>query len=196
MKKTAQHGFTLVELLIAMALFLIVVSIAVGGFVNALHTQREVAALIAAQSNAGLALEQMARDVRTGYLFCHDVGASTPSSTCGCVVTAGPVWTCDELSFYNAQGANAVYARAGQQLTDSESGNVQPVTGSNVAVKYLKFTLFGNIEGDTWNPRVTISMGVSPSSSDPVVQNNLINLQTTVSAREIDCDTTGGTVAC
>ncbi len=64
------RGFTIVELLVAMGIFLIVVEIAVGGFVNALRAQKQVAALIAAEGNADLALEQMAREIRTGY-FCH-----------------------------------------------------------------------------------------------------------------------------
>src|ERR1700733_9454937 len=39
-----KQGFTLVELLVAIAIFSILVAIGVGGFVHALHTQREVAA--------------------------------------------------------------------------------------------------------------------------------------------------------
>ena len=56
-------GFTLVELLVAIGIFSILMAVGVGGFVHALHTQREVAALIATQSNASIALEQMARDL-------------------------------------------------------------------------------------------------------------------------------------
>jgi hypothetical protein len=36
-------------------------------------------------------------------------------------------------------------------------------------------------------------MGITPSSTDPSLVDNLINLQTTVSAREIDCTQTGMT---
>ena len=73
----ARHtkGFTLVELLVAMALFSILMAIAAGGFVRALRSEREVSAMMAAESNVKLALEQMAREMRTGYLFCHDPGS-------------------------------------------------------------------------------------------------------------------------
>ena len=63
------------ELLVAVALFSILMSIAAGGFVRALRSEREVSAMMAAESNVNLALEQMAREMRTGYLFCHDPGA-------------------------------------------------------------------------------------------------------------------------
>ena len=59
-----RKGFTLIELMVAVSLFAIIVGIAVGGFANALHTQHEVTLLLAVQSNATLAFEQMAREIR------------------------------------------------------------------------------------------------------------------------------------
>ncbi len=170
------------ELLVAIGLFSVVVAIAVGGFTNALRTQREVAALIAAQSNAGLALEQIAREVRTGYFFCHD---SSGASTCSCSLN-GFALTCSNLSFENASGAAVGYSLANNALARSENGSpAQPITSDNVAVRYLIFTLFGNAEGSQWNPRITISIGVAPNSADPALQSDVLNLQTTVSARGV-----------
>ena len=67
--RNSRSAFTLVEMLVAIALFSVVVSIAVGGFTRALRTQRQVIALIAANSNMSLALEQMAREMRTSINF-------------------------------------------------------------------------------------------------------------------------------
>ncbi len=50
-KAGSRAGFTLVELLVAIALFSIAVSVAVGGFVRVLRTQRQIVALIAANSS-------------------------------------------------------------------------------------------------------------------------------------------------
>src|SRR5689334_8349161 len=90
-------GFTLVEVLIAIGLFSILFAIAGGGFVNTLRAQRQLSAMMAAESNVSIALEEMARDMRTGYLFCHDL---TGVSTCDipldplrhCTVDAGTSW--------------------------------------------------------------------------------------------------------
>ena len=191
-----KKGFTLIELLVAIALFAIIISIAVGGFVDALRTQRQVSFLLATQSNVSLALEQMAREIRTGYLFCHDA-ASPPNMTCSCTVASG-VWTCSNLDFYNANSQDVQYRLTGGSLEKGISNaNYQSITGDNVSVKYLTFVIFGNTEGDQWNPRITITLGVAPSSSDPGISNDVLNLQTSISAREIDCSVSTSTgVSC
>lgn len=187
MKKHGRKGFTIIELLVTIGLFSVIVAIAAGGFTSALRAQRQVAALISAQANAGLALEQIAREARTGYLFCHDT-SGVP--TCSCTVSVD-VWTCSELNFINGYGTEVNYAIADGGLTKKESGGAaQPVTSDNVFVSNLTFRLFGHQEGDHWTPRITILMGVSPSSTDPVLRANVLNLQTTVSARTIDCTQT------
>jgi len=196
MKHEMKKAFTLIELLVAIGVFSILVAIGVGGFVNALHTQRQIAGFIAAQSNASVALEQMAREMRTGFLFCHDPGDPNPNATCfpSCTVTnvsgLTSVWTCNGImDFYNVSNENVDYALQNGELARSVTGasGYTPITGSNIKVTSLVFTLFGSIEGDNWNPRVTISLGVSPSSSDPALASDVLHLQTTVSARQIDC---------
>jgi prepilin-type N-terminal cleavage/methylation domain-containing protein len=216
-----RSGFTIIELLVAIGLFTIVVTIAVGGFTNALKTQRQVSSLIATQSNVSIALEQMTREIRTGYLFCHDAddqGNVVPSPVCGCTITDSgydpsdpadpsspadtsgevnngdyPKWTCNALDYYTADGTHVTYSVVnGELMRDQNDGNgPQSITGANVDVQNLKFVLFGNIEGDNWTPRVTIGIGVSPNSTDPATKNDVVNLQTTVSSRIIDCTAAG-----
>ncbi|HVO28701.1 MAG TPA: prepilin-type N-terminal cleavage/methylation domain-containing protein [Candidatus Paceibacterota bacterium] len=190
-------GFTLIEVLVSVILFAVFVTIAVGGFVSALHSQREVAFLIAAQSNAGTALEQMAREIRTGYLFCNDPGHNgNPGPACAypiCTITNN-VWTCSELDFYDANSENVHYKLQGGSLLRSDTGSTGtfvPITADNVRITYLDFTLFGNTEGDHWNPRITIAMQVVPSSTDPALTSDILNLQTSISARTIDCPQNG-----
>jgi prepilin-type N-terminal cleavage/methylation domain-containing protein len=191
MNMSTKKGFTLVELLVAIGLFAIVVAIAAGGFVNALRTQREVAGLIAAQSNASLALEQMAREIRTGYLFCHAVGSQTASAACGCTTAVvGAPWTCNAIAFINANEENVVYLLAGTELQKATNGSTASVTGANVKITRLSFILQGQEEGDQWPPRITISMGVTANSTDPAIASDVFNIETSVSARAIDCDAT------
>jgi len=188
---TGNHnkGFTLIEVVIAIALFSILVAIAAGGFTNALRAQREISSFIGAESNASLALEQMAREARTGYLFCHDVNGALSCST-QCALN-GTVLTCPDLNFYNAQTEHVDYSVTNGTLIRTDQGVATAITGDNVVVKYLTFTIFGNQEDDHWNPRITITMGVSPNSTDPAAASDVVNLQTTVSAREIDCNVSG-----
>ena len=198
-----KKGFTLIEMLVTVGLFAIIITIAVGGFTNAIRTQQQVSSLISTQSNVSLALEQMSREVRTGYLFCHLPGVNSPNGTagttpsasnadCGCTFSAAPApagaWTCTGLDFYDDGSHNIVYSLQNGALMESIDGHLaQSITGDTVSVKYLQFQLFGQTENDHWTPRVTVSLGISPSSTDPAVMNDVFNLETTVSARTIDC---------
>lgn len=171
-KFASKEGFTLVEILVAIAVFSIATSIAVGSFTRILKSQRQTASLIAANSNASLTIEQIAREIRTGKNFCR--GNSCPSP--------------DFLSFVNARDQNVVYCLAEEAVwkgVDAREGcggrSFQKVTSDNVRVVYLNFRLFGHREGDGFPPRVTIIMGVS--SPEAGVSGTVYNFQTTVSAR-------------
>jgi len=215
-----KRGFTLVEILVAISIFSIVVAIATGGFISSLRTERQVSSLLSSQSNASLVLEQMAREIRTGSLFCHDDGASDINYDCnlpsgsapGNGVTACtpidsgyayspapdalagnsdlPMWDCPSLSFFNAEGEHVTYSldpATKALMKTTEPSPAQSITGNSVVVENLHFIIFGNIAGDSWTPRVTIVLGVAPSSTDQSVKSDVLNLETTVSARTIDC---------
>lgn len=153
------RGFTMVELLVAMSLFIVVISLVSGVFVRALRTQRTIVALIAANGNAALTIEQMMREIRTGKSFSV---------------------TGNELSFVNAKDESVSYNLG----TDATKGlgflarNTQRLTAENVDVKKLDFTLLNT---PPYPPRITISLqvgAVNAPASEPV-----ISLQTTISAR-------------
>ncbi len=159
----ARAGFTLVELLVAITLFSIVISIAVGGFVRALRTQRQIISLIAANSNASLAIEQMARELRTGKNLVCDNGARF----------------CDALTFQNADNDTVVYlVEDGVLERKVNSGEPQPFTAANVRIPYAHFSV-----PDTNPDRVTISLGVGVYN--PELEENITNIQTTVSSRAL-----------
>jgi prepilin-type N-terminal cleavage/methylation domain-containing protein len=209
-----KKGFTLIEMLVTVGLFTIIITIAIGGFLRAIATQREVSSLIAAQSNVSLTLEQMARQMRTGYLFCNSpynettgvfVSGKTASPPalpdCDCTYSVSPApqgsWTCQAIDFYDSNSDEIRYQLSAsgtimESINSASPSAFQPVTGNDVSVKYLQFQLLGETEGDHWPPRITISIGIAPSSTDPAVSSDVSNLETTVSARTIDCDSQNG----
>ncbi len=169
-------GFTLVDLLVAIGIFSVVASIATGGFINALRTQRQISALLAADSNVSLALEQMAREIRTGSNFC------LPNIT-DCLP--------NELVFNNAKGERVNYRLATdgtgtieKGVTNSNGTKFSKITGGNAKIEYLKFALLGNLSDDRLQSRITIAVGVSAKAIG--VSGNVIHLQTTVSPRQLD----------
>lgn len=161
-------GFTIVELLVAIGLFGAIVSIAMGGFVRALQTQKQIVALITANSNVSLVIEQMSREIRTGFNFCN---LNCPS---------------DSLTFTNSRGEQVTYAYGvavgyGTITRQVGSGNINPITADNVNIRYLNFKVS---ENPSYPPRVTILVGLSPKIGQAInVSENITNIQTTVSVR-------------
>lgn len=176
-------GFTIIELLVAIAIFSVVVSVAVGGFVRALRTQRQVVALMAANSNVSLAIEQMAREIRTGRNFT--VNNPFLFTDCGSDPSRG-----SELTFTNGlldQITYRFFSMAEEGFIDREvNGASDHITGKNVRIRYVCFGLLGDqpYPGDEYPPRVTVSIGISPVAQG--VSDNITNIQTTISARQID----------
>lgn len=168
--RTHRAGFTLAELLIAIGVFAVIISIAIGGFVRAMRTQRQVVALVGVNGNASVLLEQIAREVRTGRDFNAGV------SGCGQ----------SQLAFTNTNDAVVVYGiGANHELERSENSGVPiSLTGSDLSVERLSFCLMGNAAGDGLPPRVTISMSVRGKAAG--IEGIVTTLQTTISARQLD----------
>jgi prepilin-type N-terminal cleavage/methylation domain-containing protein len=167
-----RSGFTLIEFLVAFSLFVIILSISVGGFIRALRIQRQLVGLASANSNVSLALEQMAREIRNGIDFQCNA-------------------ECDNLTFHNLQGDTIAYQlfSDGEKTTIQRSescvqpspgctgGDYEDITGTNVRINYLRFTL-----GPTTSAsRVTLMVGLSSKESG--IETTTVWLQTTVSAR-------------
>ena len=163
-------GFTMVELLVAIASFIIIVSIAVGGFSGALRSQRQSIALLNANYNSSLVLEQMAREIRTGTNFCINQSIACSES---------------QLVFTNAYSQNVVYRLNNSGIEKSiDGGTFKKITADDVVVDYLKFILNGQTFGDGKQTRITILMGIKSKESS--VSSSVVNLQTTVSPRVLD----------
>jgi len=160
-----KKGFTMVELLVAMTLFIVFIVIASGSFIRALRTQRAIVALIAANDNASLSIEQMAREIRTGASF------SSPNG--------------NDLDFINAYNIQVTY-RLNNNVIERGEGetNFKSITATNVKINSLSFYLYGQLAGDNYPPRITISLNISPNI--PTIQNISTNFETTVSARLLD----------
>lgn len=173
-----RKGFTLVELIVAMSIFLFAMTIAVGAFVRVIRTQRAVNHLLSVNSNMSLVIERMARDIRTGYEFGLNniAGGSCAGSQS------------EELEFTNSRANSVFYRQEGETIarkecagTDCTGKNFEPLTASNVRVDRLCFSNTGNINNDPW--RITLFFTVG--STEPSLATQTFNLQTTVAARII-----------
>ena len=171
-----REGFTLVELTISIAVFGVLVAIAMGGLATAMRTQRQTTALIMVNSDIPFALEQMAREMRTGngfYCTVTGAGAACPAGGSGDVV------------FTNARGNLIQYAydAVNEVITRSEGGGAPvDITSRNVDIKYFVFYVLGNEPfPDEYPARVTMIVGAAPGET--TIAGNIVRFQTSVSAR-------------
>ena len=173
-----KKGFTLIEVLVAIGLFAIIVTIAIGGLTRALRSQRQVASLLASSTNVSLVLEQMAREIRTGSdFFCDRAGPGPPCRN----------RVVNEIIFTNSSGEVVTYRLDpvnGAIERGIEGGGFDKITGDNVTVQYLNFLLTGDRNNDRSSPKVTVAIGVSPKEA--TLADRVLSLQTTVSSRLLD----------
>lgn len=173
-----QSGFTMVELLVAMGIFSVLVTIAVGVFVNTARNQRLLIDLIAVNNNAGGVLEQMAREIRTGYRFCEE---QNPASACDTKE--------NKLKFENHRGESVTYAydETRRAVTRTVGAITSNLTAGEAYISYLSFIVAqknqnsdsGDDQCSPW--RITIVMGVRPRNV--AFEDRVTRLQTTVSSR-------------
>lgn len=166
MRKLKENmGFTLVELMISSSVFVILIAVVSGTFINALRTQRIITNLSESMNNASFAIEEMSREIRVGFGF-------------------GVVG--DSLSYLNSFGDEIVYRRDEHDDTGvygierCENSSCEFVTSPDVNIENLEFILQGTEEGDGLPPRVTILMTVLGEREIRV------NLQTTISSRVLN----------
>jgi hypothetical protein len=178
LKKLAKTraGFTMIELLVATTVFIIAMTIVTTVFLIALRTQRIVIAIIAANDNTFLALEQIAREVRVGSDF-KNIGGT-------------------ELRFTNVQGNEVRYrlhpAGGGRgELRRREGtggGSGTPITAENVDVKDFQVTIRGCLNPGCLNDlrpaQVTLTLQISTVGTN--VPSVVTHIQTTTSVRNLD----------
>ncbi len=157
-----KEGFTIVELVVAMGIFVVVTAVAVGSFTQALRSERRLTSMMSVDSNASTALEQMAREMRTGFIFSPLSGNFSPAS-------------CAQSVTFHAPGGVVTYALQGSAITRNGS----PITSGNVRVSSACFLPVRISPCDPW--RVVISMTVGNMQSADTSQD--VQIQTTVSSR-------------
>ena len=176
-------GFTVVELLVSMAIFVILVGIVSGIFINSLRIQRAVISLMATNDNSSLVLESIARDIRTGSNFCI-----SDFITGNCI--SGDIG--NSFRFNNAKGGESIYrlnaSEKSIQKSDDLGASFERLTSSLVDVQIFEVRLvdsqFLSSFGEEWPSRVSLFMRVG--SKDPKLTGIFTDLQMTTSARNFE----------
>lgn len=173
-----QGGFTLIEIIVAVSIFVIVIMIAVGAVLNAVDANRKAQNTNVIIDNLNLSFESMIRDLRTGKNYSSSDGecASLEENTC--------------VSFTDQDGNDVVVYRFNvgenryiEKVADSSLQIGQGrITGAEVTLDEVIFNVQGD-GGGNGPERILLnikgSVGVGKIKSE-------FNLQTLITSRTLD----------
>lgn len=177
-------GFTLVELLIAISLFVIVASISIGAILSVFSANKKAQSSKTVVDNLNLAIENMARTVRFGGNYYCGVSNDTsePIETNNCSFGGSAI----SVTF---DGQRIVYRWGGTEndpIEKSEDGgsNYTAITAPETRIQYVKFYVFGSDSTDNEQPHV-IAVIKGHVGNQPTSQ-TVFSLETLMSQRTLD----------
>lgn len=177
MRRTTLKGFTLLELLVSIALFTIVVVIVMAAYVNLISLDRKARATNDLVANLSFVVDSMSRSIRTGKGYSCAGGGNC---------SAGGTY----FSFIDEECRSVVYllrsdSTIGQCVGPQDTGPTcspatvscnasiaTPITDPRVTVGTMRFYTQGVGSGDGYQPRVvfTLSGSIKPDSNTaPIV---------------------------
>ncbi len=169
-------GFTIIEMVVAVGVFAIVITILLAAFLNISSIQKRAEAQRIINDNLNFSLETMMREIRAGSNYCDPSLLSCFS---------------DRFVFKSSSAGNPVfvYKLNNNRIERSVDGGINfiPLTAPEVKIINLIFIVSGeksndNPPADGLQPRVTIV--ITGSAGEKNVIN--LNLQTTISQRKTD----------
>ena len=163
MKQSAQRGFTLLEMIVAVGLFSIVMVIVTGAYLSLVALDRQARATSSTVSNLSFALDSMTRALRTGRAY----NCGSPIDDAGNCPAGG-----NSMSYTDSSGQTVTYllksdGTIGQcTTTPCLQATATSLTDPSITVQSLTFYIRGGGVGDNLQPQVTIVMkGTMPTGT-------------------------------
>ncbi len=190
--KTQSHtrGFTLIEVMIAVALFTIIMTIGVGAVLNSNNNHKKTQTVRAVLDNLSFIMEDMGRNIRLGSSYHCDAINANIEAPLDCLL--GQNLALEGMTGQPGNGSDQIVygiTSDGRIIKSTDSGNTsRNLTPPEVVIDPVRsgFVVVGSqtyAAGDRAQPRVIIRL------SGKVVYRDLsseFNIQTTVSQRLID----------
>lgn len=172
-------GFTLIELVIAVSIFMIILMLLGGLVASSIRFQRQAIDAQNVDFTLRSSLEILSRDIR---LAAKDTAGS-------CVGTARKDFSqpngATSLQFLNDRSeCIKYYLKSGVIHRKFINGADQALTSGNAYVTELNFDVLGDNGNDQQQPRIVIRVAAKPNSNNanPVT----VRVQTAVTQRELD----------
>ena len=176
--KNLTKGFSLIELMTAMTVFMLVMTISMGSILGVFNANRKSRSLKTVLNNLNLAVESMAKEMRFGENYhCGSGSINNPQDCAG-----GD----DLMAFTSSDGDQITYRLRNDAIEKRvDSGSYFEVTSPEIDIDDLTFYSRGSSPTDTLQPKVLVKIqghaGAGKSRSE-------FTIQTLVSQRVPDRD--------
>lgn len=185
--RSKKRGFTLVEMLIAVSLFVIIAFFSIGSILSIFDANRRAQSSKTVVDNLNLAVENMARTIRFGSNYhCGVTGSlSTPTNCADNSYGNG-----DTAMAVTFEGEIVVYRLCGTAIFRFEGGNGScndprfAITSPETVIEYFRFYVFGTTVGDNYQPYV-LAVIKGYSGNKPTSQSKFV-IETIMSQRTLD----------
>lgn len=178
MKKIQEgdKGFLIIELIVAVTLFLVVMVISMGSILQVFDSNRKAKAMKDVASNLSFTIESMSKELRFGTNFHCGLGGANPRDC-----PAGE----EAITFLAQDGLNQItYKKDGDQIKKKVGfGDFIEVTASSVVVDSLTFYVFNALPEDYKQPKILITL---KAHAGAVKDRTDLILETSVSQRRLD----------
>lgn len=184
-----RRGFTLIEILVSVAIFTTVMTIALGALLAMSESDRKAQTLKSVINNLNFSLDAMSRSIRTGINYHCDVSTGTITAPRDCEQASSGATS---MAFLSAEGQTVRYCRGDDSACDPSGSAVlvskggssyAPLTATEVTITNLRFYVTG-AEDPQVQPHVVILLsGEVPVSG---TQTSSFDLQTSVTQRLYD----------
>ncbi len=185
MKHTPQSGFTLIEMIVSVALFGIVMLVSVTALVALVDANRKAQALQSVINNLNIAIDGMSRAVREGSNY------RCGSASGGDCTSGGTV-----LYFEQHDGSTSnpnddwVYQFRNGRIYKSTDGTTNPssqvaITAGEVTIEDVTFFVFGSSRSDAVQPKVMMVLKGSAGTTKANVKTTF-HVQSTAVQRILD----------
>ncbi|MBI4086786.1 type II secretion system protein [Candidatus Kaiserbacteria bacterium] len=180
-----RRGFSLIELLVSVALFAVVMTASVGTLLALVDANQKAQSLKAVINNLQFALDSMARTIRTGRLYhcTNAVPPTLPTGTNDCAAGASAIVLTDDhgnrLAYRYNSSTHALERR------DINSGSSWiALTAPQVVVEDAVFYVTGTPTTDGIQP--TATMQIKGSAGPNPDTDSAFSIEVTVTQRVLD----------
>lgn len=191
--ETPESGFTLIEMIVATALFAVVMLISTAALLSLVGANRKAQALQLVMNNLNIALDSMVRSIRMGSEY--HCGGGTLSELNDCVGDEDGEGGSDTFAFKSFEGDTWVYWFAEEdgvgRIYRSKEGDFDgvPITAPSVDIESLQFYVVGTTQGeadDTYTQPKAVIVVKGVAGADNLKTKTEFTIQATAVQRILD----------